>query len=75
MIKARWSIKKIILKTLKLYQIFISPSLGANCRFYPSCSEYTRLAIVKYGLIKGLWKGLKRMLRCYPWNLGGIDMP
>jgi len=49
--------------------------LGENCRFYPSCSEYTYQAIEKYGLIKGSWKGARRILRCYPWSRGGIDLP
>lgn len=68
-------LKKFILKTIKFYQKFISPYLGKNCRFYPSCSEYTYLAIKKYGLRKGLWKGLKRVLRCQPLSRGGIDYP
>jgi len=68
-------LKNIALKIIKFYQVFISPNLGQNCRFYPSCSEYTRQAIEKYGLIRGNWKGMKRILRCYPWNRGGIDLP
>lgn len=45
------------------------------CRFHPSCSEYSRLAILKYGVIKGIIKGAYRVLRCNPWNKGGIDKP
>ncbi len=67
--------KKIILKIIKFYQISISPILGQNCRFYPSCSQYSYLSIKKYGLVKGLWKGIKRITKCNPWNKGGIDLP
>jgi len=68
-------VKKIILKTIKFYQNFISPYLNKNCRFYPSCSSYTFLAIEKYGIIKGCWRGVKRILRCNPFHRGGIDIP
>jgi len=65
----------LILKTIKIYQKFISPILGENCRFYPSCSEYSCQTIKKYGMIKGLMLGFWRVLRCNPWNKGGIDLP
>ncbi|EKD47296.1 MAG: hypothetical protein ACD_66C00129G0001 [uncultured bacterium] len=45
------------------------------CQFYPSCSEYSRQAIMKYGVIRGGFKGVYRVLRCNPWSKGGIDMP
>jgi len=64
-----------ILKIIKFYQKFISPSLGFNCRFYPTCSEYTYQTIKKYGLLKGSWKGIKRIFRCNSWDPGGIDLP
>jgi len=68
-------IEELILKIIRFYQIFISPSLGKHCRFYPSCSRYSYLSIKKYGIIKGLWKGFKRILRCHPWSKGGVDLP
>jgi len=68
-------IKKLFLKLIKFYQIFISPFLGNNCRFYPSCSEYFVRVIEKYGLLKGLKLGVKRILKCHPWNSGGVDFP
>lgn len=68
-------IKNLILKNIKFYQRFISPNLGRHCRFYPSCSEYTFLAIKKYGLLKGLFLALKRISKCHPFNRGGIDLP
>lgn len=58
---------------IKLYQKYISPGLGRRCVFYPTCSEYTRQAVDKYGIIKGNWLGLKRILKCNPFSSGGID--
>lgn len=66
---------RIILKIIKFYQKFISPNFGQNCRFYPSCSEYSYLAIKKYGLAKGPFLIFKRLLKCHPWHRGGIDLP
>jgi len=68
-------VKKAVLKIIKFYQMFISPGLGYNCRFYPSCSKYTAETIQKYGTLKGLKKGLWRILRCHSFNRGGIDLP
>jgi len=67
--------KKIFLSIIKFYQLCISPNLGENCRFYPSCSEYGHQAIQKYGILKGTWRGLKRILRCGFWSRGGMDQP
>ena len=58
---------------LRGYQFLISPILPPSCRFYPSCSEYTLQAVRKYGVGKGMWLGLKRLLRCNPFSPGGID--
>jgi putative membrane protein insertion efficiency factor len=68
-------IKKVILGIIKFYQKFISPNLGLNCRFWPSCSEYTAQVIKKYGPIKGFFLFSKRILKCHPWHPGGIDLP
>ena len=65
-------IKKIVLKTLGWYKRYISK--GEHCRFIPSCSEYMYLAVEKYGVLVGLGKGFLRVLRCNPWNKGGIDL-
>lgn len=64
--------KKFALLLIKIYQK-ISKYTPKVCRFYPSCSEYTRQAIEKYGLLKGGWLGLKRICRCHPFNPGGND--
>lgn len=53
----------------------ISPFLGPCCRFYPSCSEYSMEAISKYGMLKGIWLTVKRIVKCHPWHPGGVDLP
>jgi putative membrane protein insertion efficiency factor len=58
---------------IRFYQKAISPYLPPSCRFYPTCSEYTLLAIRKYGVAKGSWLGFKRLLRCQPLAKGGYD--
>lgn len=67
--------QRVFLGTIKLYQLFVSPFLGKHCRFYPSCSDYAKLAIEKYGLAQGLKKGLWRIMRCHPFSKGGVDLP
>ncbi len=74
--------KKIVLKLIRLYQktsffhtaimrqLFLTDKV---CRFTPTCSEYTYQAVEKYGVAKGLWLGLKRIVRCHPWSKGGED--
>ncbi len=64
---------RALIALIRVYQRFISPLLGANCRFEPTCSHYTEQAITKYGLLKGSWMGAKRIARCHPWNPGGYD--
>ena len=66
--------KKILLLIIRGYQLILSPMLGSNCRYYPTCSCYTHTAIEKYGAIKGSWLGIKRISRCHPWAEGGIDL-
>lgn len=65
-------IKKFLLFLIKIYQS-ISKFTPPVCRFTPTCSEYTKQAIIKYGVIKGLWLGIKRISRCHPLNPGGYD--
>ena len=65
-------LKKIFVKLINIYQFF-SKMKPPVCRFYPTCSEYTKQAIVKYGVIKGSWLGVKRICRCHPFNPGGYD--
>ena len=65
--------KKILIGFIKLYQITLSPFLGDNCRFYPSCSNYGIEAIKKHGAIKGLFLTVKRIFKCNPFHPGGHD--
>lgn len=65
--------KRVFLAMIRFYQRFISPIKPPTCRFYPSCSSYTFQAIEKYGAIKGVWLGLKRILKCHPFHKGGYD--
>ncbi|MDD3436698.1 MAG: membrane protein insertion efficiency factor YidD [Candidatus Gastranaerophilales bacterium] len=65
-------LKSIIIKLIELYQK-LSSLTPAVCRFNPTCSEYTKQAIEKYGIFKGLWLGLKRVCKCHPFNPGGYD--
>ncbi|HBG01701.1 MAG TPA: membrane protein insertion efficiency factor YidD [Firmicutes bacterium] len=63
---------KAMLLFIRWYQRYISPLLPRSCRFYPTCSEYSRQAIIKHGW-KGLWLAIKRIGRCHPWHPGGYD--
>lgn len=63
----------IFLLLIKIYQLVISPLLGSNCRFTPTCSQYGVEAIKKYGPFKGGWLTLKRIGRCHPWGKHGHD--
>tara|TARA_B100001741_G_C16355115_1_gene505954 strand:+ start:554 stop:796 length:243 start_codon:yes stop_codon:yes gene_type:complete len=64
-------ISKIIIRIIKIYQLFISPYLGNNCRFLPTCSEYFIGSIKNHGLIKGLFFGFKRLSSCHPIKVLG----
>jgi uncharacterized protein len=65
--------KRFLVILIRLYQKFLSPLKGQTCRFYPSCSEYSAQAIQKFGLTKGSWKAIKRILKCHPFHPGGYD--
>jgi putative membrane protein insertion efficiency factor len=60
---------------IRFYQRGISPLLGKNCRYQPTCSEYFILAVKKYGPLRGAWKGTWRIMRCHPFRPGGYDPP
>ncbi len=59
--------KKIFILPIRFYQLTISPMLGSNCRYSPTCSQYMVLAIEEWGVFKGIWLGAKRIGRCHPW--------
>ena len=65
--------KYVLMGMIKIYQLFISPLLGANCRFTPTCSQYAFEALKKYGALKGSWLAVKRIAKCHPWHEGGYD--
>ena len=65
--------RKIAIALIVMYRLLISPFLKQNCRFYPSCSQYAKIAIQRFGLIYGGLLTIKRLLRCHPFNPGGID--
>lgn len=58
---------------IRFYQQWISPLLGASCRFQPTCSQYMYEAIERHGAGRGLWLGVQRISRCHPWHPGGYD--
>ena len=66
-------IKTILVSLIRFYQLCISPMLGKNCRYYPTCSQYAIEAIEKKGIFKGWWLAVKRICRCHPWHAGGYD--
>lgn len=65
-------IKEILLRMIESYQK-VSALTPSRCRFYPTCSEYAKEAITKYGVLKGGWLSLNRISRCHPLNIGGYD--
>ncbi|MDR2021157.1 MAG: membrane protein insertion efficiency factor YidD [Treponema sp.] len=66
-------LRSLVLLLIRFYQRAVSPHLPGGCRYYPSCSAYTYEAVERYGLCRGLFLGLKRILRCHPFHPGGYD--
>ncbi|MCD6452680.1 MAG: membrane protein insertion efficiency factor YidD [Dehalococcoidales bacterium] len=65
--------KEFALGLIRFYQQHISPARPPSCRYYPTCSHYTYEAVEKFGFIKGMWLGIKRIVRCQPFYPGGYD--
>ncbi|MCL6545195.1 MAG: membrane protein insertion efficiency factor YidD [Bryobacteraceae bacterium] len=65
--------RSVIAGLLGFYKRFVSPLLPSACRFEPTCSEYMRQAVLRYGALRGVWMGLKRLARCHPFHSGGYD--
>lgn len=58
---------------VRAYRLVISPWLGSNCRYHPTCSSYALEALERHGAVKGGWLALRRIARCHPWGGSGID--
>jgi putative membrane protein insertion efficiency factor len=65
--------KSVLLRLIDGYRLLLSPFFGTQCRFYPTCSAYAHEAIETHGAWRGSWLALWRILRCNPWNAGGVD--
>ncbi|MEE9520541.1 MAG: membrane protein insertion efficiency factor YidD [Dehalococcoidales bacterium] len=65
--------KRFALKLIRFYQLALSPVMLPSCRFTPTCSQYTYEAISEFGLVKGVWLGMRRLARCHPFHPGGYD--
>ena len=63
----------VVVTLLRLYRLVVSPLYGPTCRFYPSCSAYALEAVERHGVLRGGWLAGRRLLRCHPWNPGGVD--
>lgn len=68
----QYTIAPLIL-LIKAYRLLLSPIMGQQCRFYPTCSHYSETALQRHGLLKGLWLTVIRLLKCHPWHEGGVD--
>lgn len=66
-------LKKILILPIRFYQVAISPLIGPSCRFSPTCSHYMIEAIEEWGILRGMWMGVKRIARCHPWGGHGYD--
>lgn len=65
--------KALLLALIRAYQFLLSPWVGNQCRFYPTCSAYAAQAIGHHGSLKGSWLAARRICRCHPWHPGGFD--
>ena len=68
----KW-ISEVLILFVRFYQKLLSPLLGSNCRFQPTCSHYMIEALREWGPLTGLWLGIKRIFRCHPWGGHGLD--
>ena len=65
--------QRLVVGVLRAYKVCISPLLPSACRYYPTCSDYMREAVERYGALRGVWLGARRLLRCHPFHEGGFD--
>ena len=67
------AVKYILISFIKIYQILLSPFFGRQCRFIPTCSNYSHEALEKHGVFKGIYLTIRRLLQCHPWGNSGYD--
>ena len=72
---ARAVTTRALLGLIRLYQLTLSPLVGGQCRFHPTCSHYAMQALTNQGVFKGSWLALKRLAKCHPFHPGGVDLP
>ncbi|WP_166422466.1 membrane protein insertion efficiency factor YidD [Paraglaciecola sp. 20A4] len=72
--KVSQALRKIPIGLIRLYQLWLSPLLGQNCRFHPTCSYYAIEALKTHGILMGGWLSIKRILKCHPLHSGGVDL-
>jgi putative membrane protein insertion efficiency factor len=65
--------RRLLQLPIRLYRFLLSPLLGSNCRYHPSCSAYALEAIERHGAVRGAWLGARRVCRCHPWGGAGYD--
>ncbi|UCH38452.1 MAG: membrane protein insertion efficiency factor YidD [Gammaproteobacteria bacterium] len=65
--------RKLLILFIQAYSYLLSPFLGNNCRYTPTCSQYAREAVEVHGVVRGLWLACKRVGSCHPWHAGGYD--
>jgi putative membrane protein insertion efficiency factor len=77
LLRAAWVLVRLprtaVVLVLRCYRMLVSPMYGDTCRFYPSCSQYALTAVERYGVLRGGWLTVRRLVRCHPWNHGGVD--
>jgi len=66
-------LQHVLIGLIRGYQVLLSPFVGNQCRFTPTCSQYAREAVERHGAFKGIWLALRRVSRCHPWHPGGHD--
>jgi putative membrane protein insertion efficiency factor len=67
------NVRQVAVGLIIVYQRIISPLIGRHCRYHPTCSQYAKEAMLKHGFLRGAYLGAARVLRCNPWNPGGVD--
>ena len=65
--------KWLLIMLIRIYQLVLSPLFGNRCRFHPTCSQYAIESLKAYGMVRGIWLSIRRILRCHPFHPGGVD--